>query len=515
MLAEPIRELVGKVQSADEAARTAAPSEQMIEVSSIIAKAASFYEKLRYLVDYREEHTIRRAALERILKRRVFLERKAESGLVLLQELVDGKYIIKEQATETTARAIDEIVQKFLGLSRLAGANESVGRRLISFAATEIDERISPVEYAIDHESAEALYKTLRGHVSVHGYSENQVNEQLYCAAWRSLLGADNDRLAYALWLLYVPEWRGEGVNLEGVASKLPTVLMNVRSALREPLQWQLVSKIKNESIYFRIIHQVLEHSRGGAGRVLENPGELDRFTRQFLEEVYERENKRIQSSGIRAVLYLFITKMAIALVAELPYELFILGGIHYVPLTINILFHPALLFTLTRKVGSLDETNTEAIIKGMHGVIYEGKVRTIRIRNGFSRLTFAFALAYLLLFVLVFGGVVGLLQLLAFNPVSITLFLFFLALVSYFAFRIRYRARRWKLVNEQGTFAIILGVLAVPIVRTGGWLSRTFSSINVFVLILDFIIETPFKRLLNFSNQFLLYLREKGEEIR
>src|SRR3989344_5637496 len=79
MLAEPIRELVGKVQSADEAARAAAPGEQMIEVSSIIAKAASFYEKLRYLVDYREEHTIRRAALERILKRRVFLERKAGS----------------------------------------------------------------------------------------------------------------------------------------------------------------------------------------------------------------------------------------------------------------------------------------------------------------------------------------------------------------------------------------------------------------------------------------------------
>src|SRR3989344_518097 len=271
MLAEPIRELVGKAQSADEAARAAVPGEQMIEVSSIIAKAASFYEKLRYLVDYREEHTIRRAALERILKRRVFLERKAESGLVLLQELVDGKYIIKEQATEKTARAIDEIVQKDLGLSRLAGANESVGRRLISFAATEIDEHISPVEYTIDHASTEALYKTLRGPARAYGYSENQVNEQLYCACWRSLLGADNDRLAYALWLLYVPEWRDGTVNVEEVAGKLPKILSDICTAVSTSFQWQLVSKIKNESIYFRIIHQVLEHSRGGAGRVLEN----------------------------------------------------------------------------------------------------------------------------------------------------------------------------------------------------------------------------------------------------
>src|SRR3989338_10624757 len=147
--------------------------------------------------------------------------------------------------------------------------------------------------------------------------------------------------------------------------------------------------------------------------------------------------------------------------------------------------------------------------------VLYEGKVRSVRVKSWFSKFTIAFGFAYLLLFMFVFGGIVGVLQLLQFNPVSIGLFLFFLALVSFFAFRIPYRARRWKLMRDQGTVGIILGVLAVPIVRAGEWLSRTFSTINVFVLILDFIIETPLKRLLNFVNQFLMYLREKGEEIR
>jgi len=92
---------------------------------------------------------------------------------------------------------------------------------------------------------------------------------------------------------------------------------------------------------------------------------------------------------------------------------------------------------------------------------------------------------------------------------------MFFLALVSYFAFRIRYQARRWKVIEDQRSLAILAGVLAIPIVRTGRWLSTTFSSINIFVIILDFIIETPFKRILNFSNQFMLYLKEKGDEMR
>src|SRR3989338_11041068 len=109
MLSEPVRELLAKVQAAEDAHRSAPPG-AVLEVSTIVAKAASLYEKLRYLIDYREEHTIRRAALERILKRRVFLEQKAESGLVLLQELVDGKYIPKELATEEVAREIDQII---------------------------------------------------------------------------------------------------------------------------------------------------------------------------------------------------------------------------------------------------------------------------------------------------------------------------------------------------------------------------------------------------------------------
>lgn len=392
--------------------------------------------------------------------------------------------------------------------------NGSAGRRLISFAATEIDAHLSPIEYAIDHESAEALYKSLKGRASAYGYSEEEVNAQLYCAAWRALLGADDERLSYALWLLYVPEW-GNGANLQEVAQKLPSIIANIRAAVKGHLQWRMAPKIKNEAIYFRIIRRVLERERGGASHILDTPTKLDQFTRDFLEETYEQENERIQKSGIRAVAYLFITKMVVAVIAELPYEIFMLGGIHYFPLTVNVLFHPLFLFALTRRAGALDEANTNAIIDGLHGVLYEGRARAVRLKSAYTGFTVAFSFAYLVLFIMVFGGIIGMLQLLKFNPVSIGLFLFFLALVSYFAFRIRYRARRWKLVREQGTIAIILGVLAVPIVRAGEWLSRTFSSINVFVLILDFIIETPFKRMLHFANQFLIYLREKGEEIR
>src|SRR3989344_5814413 len=127
MLSDAIREMVERIDAAEEAARNVVSGEGISEANRIVSKAAGFYEKLRYLIDYREEHTIRRAALERILKRRVFIEQKAASGLVLLQELVDGKYIPKELATEEIAREIDNMTFKYLELSRLVRANGAAG----------------------------------------------------------------------------------------------------------------------------------------------------------------------------------------------------------------------------------------------------------------------------------------------------------------------------------------------------------------------------------------------------
>jgi len=517
MLTGPIQELLRKVEAAEGAVQSRLPGEQVLEVNRIIAKAATFYEKIRYLIDYREEHTIRRSAIERILKRRVFIEQQTHVGTVLLQEIADGQYVSKEDATEDVAAEIDKVVWKFLSLIETAKANGKVARRLMSLAATEIDALLSPHEYVVDEATVEAFYKTMKGNVKVPGISDEVINIQLYCAAWRALLAADNERLSYALWILYMPEWRQADFNAKNIAGKLNAVIAQIHAATENQLQWQLAQKIKNESIYFHIIRDVVQHNGAAAEQILNSSSELEEYTRTFLEKKYEKENQRIKSSGIRAVVYLFITKMAVAVAIEVPYEYFFLGAIHYFPLSVNVLFHPLFLFTLTRKVASLDDTNTTAILSGVTAILYEGRVRSIRVRNtyAYTRLTFAFATVYLILVLFVFGALIGMLELIGFNPVSIALFLFFLALVSYFAFRIRYQAQRWKVVQNQGTLSLIASVLVIPVVRTGRWLSRSFASINVLVIIMDFIIETPFKRLLNFSNQFLVYLREKAEEMR
>ena len=55
----------------------------VVSVNKLTGKAGEFYEKVRYLIEYKDEHTIRRSAIERILKRKLLIENAAAVGLPL------------------------------------------------------------------------------------------------------------------------------------------------------------------------------------------------------------------------------------------------------------------------------------------------------------------------------------------------------------------------------------------------------------------------------------------------
>ncbi len=507
MLTQPIQELAERVAALTDHARDS--HETPLEVNEVVSAVAGTYEKIRYLLEYREEHTVRRAAIERMLRRRLLLEGKEFDGARLARELVEGKYLAAAQATEQFAEEATHVVARFEALARVAG--DEYRRKLLSFAASEIESSLNAYVASMDASVVDAMYKTIRPHTQAYGYSVQETDTQLFCACRRAVLNADDDSLGYSLWLAYVPEWKVGVLDESALARSLPGILAAIRRDVKHGLQWLMVPRIKRESISFRIVRDyLLEHPHADLG----NEAVLDEYARSFLSQVYEIERERIKKSGIRAVLYLFLTKFLVALAVEVPYEYFVLGGLSYVPLLTNLIFHPALLFTLTRNVGQLTEANTEAVVADLHELLYGGHVREISVRDGYGTLTPLFAIFYFLLILGVFGGITGVLQSLGFNIVGGALFLFFLSLVLFFAFRIRMRASRWVVLQQKGVAALITNALIAPIVRVGRYLSRTFSSVNVIVLFMDFILETPFKMLLNFSHHFLIYLREKANEV-
>ena len=59
-----------------------------------------------------------------------------------------------------------------------------------------------------------------------------------------------------------------------------------------------------------------------------------------------------------------------------------------------------------------------------------------------------------------------------------------------------------------------VIESLFLPIVSVGRWLSFNISRINIFVFIFDVLIELPLQALLEITEEWFAFLKEKKEEI-
>lgn len=86
---------------------------------------------------------------------------------------------------------------------------------------------------------------------------------------------------------------------------------------------------------------------------------------------------------------------------------------------------------------------------------------------------------------------------------------------VSFFSFRIKRDVKQYVITEERETFlGFIFDFFYMPIVAVGKFLSDNVSRINVFIFILDFIIEAPFKVVVSVIEEWTKYLKERKEDL-
>jgi len=510
MTAIPIQNLLNGLRTL-EPPQEPDPSEAPVIVNELTSKAGRFYERIRYLFDYKEEHTIRRSAVERQLRRQLAVGNRDTVGKNLVQEFISGGYLPNRVVSEQTGLDVQLIVDRYLALD--VHQNSRIRKRLLSLAATEIDRYLKPESIA--ELTLQSFYQTVSPQIQyTDQISPDTLSEQVYIASRRSLLEEDEDMLFYAVWRRHIPHLEHE--NLEELARHIPNIFKEIENNLRHLVGWQLIPRFKNYKIYFLLIKKILERYGSESSHLFTENAQLEPIAREILEEEYEKQYTVARKSGIRAIIYIFLTKILVALALEFPAEIFLYNEINYLALGSNVVVHPFLLFLMTRGLPKLHKEEIRKATEGVINVITGNDLEIIRVseRNRTMVFDIVLLLLYFALFLFSFGVIVSLLVTAGFNIISILLFLVFLTLVSYFGFRIRHNAKKWKVTGVDGAFMLLWRIFTLPVIRAGRWLSRTFSSINVFVFFMDFIIETPFKLALGLIDAFVSFLREKEEEI-
>lgn len=497
-----------------------------LEVQSVATGLATLYERLRNTLDFRDEHLIRIYAIRRILKRRLVRGARADRMTVpLLHELIRSGYIEQTAIPESAVPGYEKLVTKYIQLfSMLAQFSQgrvdpAVWDWVFTLAANELEEKLVPMPHR-QHVVEELVSTVLREHLLAQWeLSDNAQREQAIVAVHRMLLKLNNELISWHLFKQRHSEWT-RTPNLEQiqrVAAALPKERGTYEAAVRNPAADRLARALKPMATTVWLLLDGLEEQEDKEF-ILEHPEQLKSMMRETVQKHYKNVRKRLRRTLWRSLTYIFLTKMALALLVELPADRFLEGSVNVFNIAFNLLVPILLLLIFGLSVRVPGDRNTAEILTIAERLVYEGRLGIDRIRAPAPHrvaLSRAFNFFYGVIYLVTFGAIVLFLLRLNFSLVGILLFLFFLTIVSFFGFRIREQAQELIVTKGQERFLVFIPVLFfLPILRTGRWIAQQSAKINLFLYFFDLFIETPLQAFLEFFDQFTGFVREKKEDI-
>lgn len=508
--------------------------EPKIRVSDIISKMAFYYEKIRNSVDDKEEHLLHKNAIDRIIRRQISIEQVRNGQEIashLLTELIRAGYLPNNKLPESKIGEVAAIVDKYLALRRLAAPKlaelpheekREINRWLIALTACEIEEKLksnSIIKLAIN-----ILYDNLNKDIKFPDDSPYLKDKeiQIYTGIYKSYLKADRDMVSFVLFKYLVSGWTDPSDEVVAkTAANLVPLYRAILLQLDHPLSPQLGRIIDRHTVYFSVLLEVISDNPVAVyDDFKKDPKAFPRNIKNVCAKQYRRTRSKLWRAALRSIIYLFVTKMVLVFILEVPVSRLLDEPVNNLALGINVAFPPLLLFFIILFTALPGEANTAQIVKGIEELTFVEKERQepLRLRPPVKRSGFRngfFNVVYAVTFMFSFGGVIILLDRIGFNFVSIAIFLLFLALISFFSIRIRKRVREMMVIEpRENIFVFLTDFFYIPIIAAGKWISERFSKINVFIFVLDFIIEAPFKVFVEIAEEWGKYVKERKENI-
>ncbi|MBI2430477.1 MAG: hypothetical protein HYV39_00440 [Candidatus Levybacteria bacterium] len=493
-----------------------------IVVDPLVSKVASWYEKLRNAMDYREEEVILRAAIERILKRRIILggdgKKVAEP---LVRELVWARYFADESLSELVIGQIAEKVDLYLRFR-----NAIIDKKILK--EQEANEWMyhllsSDIEYLLNPQTERELvcnfmYQVMRNNVSITDDSEQNKDVQVFIAVRKAFSKDDLAFLRFHLFTQFFGVMSEE--HLDKIIEAFQSGLEEIQAQLSYPRKDRIYTYVKSKTGVFLILDDLLDIYKEGIKQLYLKKEDFNKAVFDICEARYSTISGKVRRAIVRSVLFILLTKVFFAFAVEGTFESLVYGSVSWKSIFLNTGIPPLLMVFASFFLRPPKHDNSKRILGFIKVLLSEQEAKVgnpliiKKISDKRPFLDAIFTILWLLTYLLSFGGLVYVLSLLNFNPISQGVFLFFVAIVSFLTYRINLMSREYTVEAKQGMFWPIFDFFFMPIVRVGRHLTEGIAQINILLFIFDFIIETPFKGIFGFFEQWFFFLHAKREEL-
>jgi hypothetical protein len=515
--------------------------DRKITVNPIVAEIATWYEKIRNAMDYREDEVMMRSAVERILKRRLLLSRKGKDiASSLIRELAWARYFPDSSVPETLIIKVEESIDLFFKLEELILKKHKLNRAkldewILHLLSSDITVTLNPPK---DEElMSNFMYQLFYKKISIINEPEETRDVQVFIGIRKAFAKDDLAFLRYYLFLQFFGKLSSQ--NLEKTSDQFLEGYKKINYHLNYPLRDRIYSFFKKQSPPFFILEDVFRINKGRNKEMVlhedelgaqvykrslqtESSSELELSVYKVAQTRYSDIHAKVKRAIVRSVIFILVTKAVLALAIEGTYESFVYGHVQWLSIAFNTLIPPILMIIVGASIKTPNKQNTDKIFKKIkdvlfdqervldHTVVFDKKPK--RFNPVFEIL---FSVLWLVAFLIGFGGIVFILNKLEFNIVSQAVFLFFIAIMAFLSYRIYQIAHKYTFGEQkENIVTVLIDFFFMPFVQVGKGLTYGISQINVVLLLFDFIIETPFKGMFSFFEQWFIYLRSQREKL-
>lgn len=494
-----------------------------INVNRFVSELASWYEKFRNAMDYRDEEVVRRAAIERILKRRLIFGGNGEKiATPLMRELLWARYFPDASISDEEIKKVGGIIDLYLELRKqllerqheLKINVDSLIYQLLSSHLEIMLNKSRDVELISNF-----VFHLLRERMVIKDDSEENRDIQVYIAVRRAFAKDDMAFLKFHLFEQYFGKVTGG--NVHAVATNFAKGYRELERQINYPLKDRIVSYVKKQLPPFLIFAEVLRKQRGGMRNLITSVDEFKNNVLATAEARYKTISSKVRTAIIRSVIFILLSKFVFAFSVEATYDNIYLGHIEWNSLIINIIAPPLLMVIASLFIRTPDANNTKRIYDRIMSILFVDKpeldrplILSLKPEKKHPVLDSIFTILWWGTFVLIFGFMSRTLTDFKFSPASQGVFIFFVAVISFLTYRINQTAYSYTVQVRQNFLSPVWDFFFMPIIRVGRRFTEGLSHINIFIYIFDYLIETPFKEIFGFLEQWFYFLQTKREEM-
>lgn len=509
-----------------------------IHVDEFASNVAAFYEKIRMIVDWKEEHLIKRTAITRRLKRRFIgsdinnLNSSESIAEPLILELIRAGHFPNDKIEESKIGVIKNILDKYILILKNSPQKETPKEKmqfynwLMEITACEIEENLAPLRK--ENALIDYMFEMMKERISVsdkfkkkNQISPEEKNIQIYIAVQQSLFKLDNPLISYNLIKYLYPQWTRPSENyLTYFTNNIYNIWHQVEQKLSHPLGKKFYTICEKYDTPYLLLGDVL--AKTDISKTI-TPEELESSIKDAYKLRLSTLGQRIYRAAFYSTLSSLLTNAFSVFVIEIPLALWIYGQFSsspYLTISVDILGPTMLMFLMVGTIRPPSKKNLNTVILETMKIVYEKENRDvyeIKPNRKMGVITASIiSIIYLATTVLSFGAILYIFDKARFPITSAIINIVLITIISFAGIAIRKKGQELTIEEKKsGIFGFLFDILSLPVASVGRWLSNKWKKYNAIAAFFNAIIDTPFTIFVEFLEQWRYFIKERKEEIR